>query len=170
VVNSFLQKEQTMNLKPFFLLCCLAVSTIVVAQTKPAKPVAKPVQKFIPPKLKTSLGAANDTVITTTAEGAARLVNLPLLVTDGKKGVYTISTYQCMYKRKGVTEDEESGKVSPATTIVVQRFTTTPVSEIWRKTIAEQLKPGEEISFFDIVVKDAQNRLMFAPSLKIIVK
>jgi hypothetical protein len=170
VVNSFLQKEQTMNLKPFFLLYCLAVSTIVVAQTKPAKPVAQPVQKFMPPKLKTFLGAAGDTVITTTAEGAIKLINLALSITDGKKGVYSISTYQCMYKRKGVTEDEASGKVSPATTIVVQRFTTTPVSEIWRKTIAEQLKPGEEISFFDIVVKDSQNRLMFAPSLKIIVK
>jgi hypothetical protein len=159
-----------MNLKPFFLLCSLSAFTIAAAQTKPAKAVTHPVQKFIPPKLKTSIGAASDSVITTTMEAAVNLINLPLTITDAKKGVYTISSYQCMYKRRGVTEDEESGKVSPATTIVVQRFTTTPVSEIWRKTISEQLKPGEEISFFDIVVKDTQNHLMFAPSLKIVVK
>jgi hypothetical protein len=38
------------------------------------------------------------------------------------------------------------------------------------KTITEQLKPGEEIFFFDVVVKDAQGRLMFAPNLKLVIQ
>ncbi len=160
-----------MNLKPFFLLCCLAVSIASNAQTKPVKPATAPaVQKFKLPKLYTSLGTKKDTLITAGVDETTALINQPLSVTDDKKAVYTISSYQCLYKRKAVTEDEESGKVSPITSIVVQQFKTTPLSEIWRKTISEQLKAGEEITFFDIVVKDAQNRLMFAPSLKISVK
>jgi hypothetical protein len=160
-----------MNLKPLFLLCCLAVSTVAISQTKPAKPATNPtVQKFKPPKLYISLGAKKDTLITASIDETTTLINQPLSITDDKKGVYTISSYQCLYKRRAVTEDEETGKVSPTTSIVVQRFSTTPISEIWRTTIAQQLKPGEEITFFDVVVKDVQNRLMFAPSLKIIVK
>lgn len=161
-----------MQVKYLLSFCCFAavLTGTAVAQTKPAKPAVAPVQKFKPPKLYTSLGAKKDSLVTVNAEEAIALIAQPLTITDDKKGVYTISSYQCLYKRKAVTEDEESGKVSPITSIVVQRFTATPLSEIWRKTITEQLKPGEEISFFDIVVKDAQNRLMFAPALKMIIK
>lgn len=161
-----------MNFKYVVSLCCFAVVITgnALAQTKPAKPVATAVQKFKPPKLYTSLGSKKDTIITLSIDETIALISQQLAVTDDKKGLYTLSSYQCLYKRKGVTEDEESGKVSPITSIVVQRFSTTPLSEIWRKTISEQLKAGEEISFFDIVVKDAQNRLMFAPGLKIVVK
>lgn len=162
-----------MQFKHLLSLCCftaILTGNMVMAQTKPAKPAAQPVQKFKPPKLYTSLGTKKDTLLTVSAGEATALINQPLVVTDDKKAVYAVSSYQCMYKRKAVTEDEETGKVSPITSIVVQRFTTTPLSEIWRKTISEQLKAGEEISFFDIVVKDAQNRLMFAPGLKIVVK
>ncbi len=157
-----------MNLKPLFLLYCLAVSTVAISQTKPA--TNPTVQKFKPPKLYISLGTKKDTLITASVDETTALINQPLSITDDKKGVYTISSYQCLYKRRAVTEDEETGKVSPTTSIVVQRFSTTPISEIWRTTIAQQLKAGEEITFFDVVIKDAQGRLMFAPSLKIIVK
>lgn len=159
-----------MNIKYLFFLCCLCLTGAAVAQNKPVKPAPKPVQKFLPPKLHTSIGTQKDSVVTAGVSEVTNLITLPLVVTDDKKNSYTVSSYQCIYKRKAVTEDEESGKVSPVTSIVVQRFTTTPLSEIWRKTISEQLKAGEEISFFDIVVKDAQNHLMFAPNIKILVK
>lgn len=159
-----------MNIKYLFFLCCLCFAAGTMAQNKPVKPVAKPVQKFMPPKLYTSIGFKKDSVITAGVDEVTSLINQPLVITDDKKNTYTVSSYQCIYKRKAVTEDEESGKVSPITSIVAQRFSTTPLSEVWRKTISEQLKAGEEISFFDIVVKDAQNHLMFAPAIKILVK
>ena len=168
--NFVFTKKQSMNLKSLFVLCCLSVTGFAIAQTKPAKPTTQPVQKFKLPKLYTSLGAKKDTIITASVDEAITLINQALSVTDDKKGIYAITSYQCLYKRKAVTEDEETGKVSPTTSMVVQQFKTTPLSEIWRKTIGEQLKAGEEITFFDVVVKDVQNRLMFAPSLKIIVK
>lgn len=162
-----------MYLKTIAAFCILffATANTGIAQTKPVKPATQPiVQKFKPPKLYTSLGAKKDTLITASINETTALINQAITVTDDKKGVYTVSSYQCLYKRKAVTEDEETGKVSPTTSIVVQRFTTTPLSEIWRTTISQQLKAGEEITFFDIVVKDGQGRLMFAPTLKITVK
>jgi len=152
------------------LFCLLAVTGVAAAQrTKPGTAKEVPVQKFKPPKLKCSLGNRSDTVAVPVDE-ATLLIARPLVITDDKKTLYTISSYQCLYKSKGVTEDEESGKVSPVTSVVAQVFKTTPLSEVWVRTIAEQLKSGEEISFYDIVVKDPQGHLMFAPNLKLVVQ
>ena len=157
------------------VVCTLSLSAAFAQKPKPAttKPVAaKPggFQKYTPPKLTSMLGIRSDSV-TVVLEEALQLVKLPLKVTDDKKNVYTISSYQAMYKRKAVTEDEEmTGKVTPITSTVIDNFKTTPLSPIWIKILTEQLRIGEELYFFDIVVKDAQGRLMFAPELRIKVK
>jgi hypothetical protein len=155
------------------VLCCLLAVTAVATAQKPkaGKPaVSTVIPKFKLPKFKTTIGNSTDSTITVSVDEALHLIELPLTVTDDKKLAYTINTYQCLYKRKGVTEDEESGKVSPTTTVVAQQFRSTPLSEVWRKTLTEQLKAGEEIFFFEVVVKDAQGRLMFAPNLKLVVQ
>ena len=127
-------------------------------------------QKFTPPKLISMLGIRSDSAVVYREE-ALQLINLPLRVTDDKKGNYTITSYQVLYRRRGVTETEDmSGKTSPTTTTVISNFKTTPLSPIWIKTLTEQLRIGEELYFFDIVAKDAQGRLMFAPDLRIKVK
>ena len=153
------------------LFCLLLITTAAIAQKpKPGKPKeVVTVQKFKPPKLKCTLGNRFDTTVVPVDE-ALLLVKLPLVITDDKKTAYTISSYQCMYKRKGVTEDEQSGKISATSNVVAQLFKTTPLSDIWITTISEQLKSGEEIGFFDIVVKDAQGHLMFAPNLKLVIQ
>jgi len=159
----------------FTVVCTLSLSALFAQKPKPVttKPVVtKPggFQKYMPPKLTSMLGIRSDSV-TVALEEALQLVKLPLKVTDDKKNVYTISSYQAMYKRKAVTEDEEmTGKVTPITSTVIDNFKTTPLSPIWIKILTEQLRIGEELYFFDIVVKDAQGRLMFAPELRIKVK
>ena len=45
-----------------------------------------------------------------TKEEAAQLIALPLKITDAKKNAYTIDSYQFLYKRKSVVQDEETGK------------------------------------------------------------
>ena len=129
------------------LSCLLAFSTMAIAQ----KPKPANTQKFVLPKLKIALGSRSDSVLTVSVDEAIDLINKPLTVTDDKKAVYTITSYQCLYKRKSVTEDEESGKVSPVSSMVAQTFKTTPLSAIWIKTISEQLKAGEECRWpFDV--------------------
>jgi hypothetical protein len=140
----------------------------VAALAQPPKTPARgtPVQKFKPPKLTSSLGTRSDSVIVSVDE-ASNLISLPIKVTDDKKNNYTVSTFQCLYRRKGVTEDEVTGKVTPTSSIVAKQFTGSTLSTIWVTTIQQQLQPGEEILFFDIVAKDAQGRLMFAPNIKL---
>jgi hypothetical protein len=160
----------------FTVVCVLCLSVVFAQKPKPvaAKPVvSKPAgfQKYTPPKLTSMLGIRSGDSVTVVLEEALQLVKLPLRVIDDKKNVYTISSYQAMYKRRGVTESEDmSGKTAPVMTTVIDNFKTTPLSSIWIKSLTEQLKIGEELYFFDIVVKDAQGRLMFAPDLRIKIK
>lgn len=153
------------RLKYLFTGFLLLQVTLVLAQ-RPTKPVAV---KWKPPVVNTWLGSNKDTV-ELQAEEVIQLVSVPLTITDAKKAAYPIVSYQCLYRRRGVTENEETGKTSPTTTIVAQTFRTTPLSKIWIKTISDQLKSGEEVYFFDVVSKDAQGKFFFAPNLLLKVK
>lgn len=146
-----------------------ALASISLAQKPKPVPAKQPVQKFKPPKLTTMLGIRTDSAAVLVEE-ALQLINLPLKITDDKKNPYSISSYQLLYKRKAVTEDEETGKVSPTSSSVAQLFRETPITGIWKKTLYEQVKKGDELYFFDVIVKDAQGRYMFAPDLRISVK
>jgi len=142
----------------------LSSNNLKAQSTNPA--TTKTFQKFKPPKLTTTLGIRSDSAVVTKSE-AVQLVTLPLKITDDKKNVYTISSYQVMYKRKAVTEDEETGKVTPVFSNVSDLFKETPLPPLWKNILKEQLKQGEELFFFDIIVKDTQGRIMYAPTLKI---
>lgn len=126
-------------------------------------------QKFKPPRLYSSIGAYKDTTPITVAE-AERVISLPLKIVDDRKSDYNVSSYQFMYKRKAVTEDEKTGKVSPTTSISADRFTASPLPELWIKTVRERVTAGEELFFFDIIVKDSQGRVMYAPNIRLLVK
>ena len=136
---------------------------------KTVKPNQHTSQKFKPPKLYTTLGIRSDTVAVVVEE-AIQLIRIPLKITDDKKNLYTISSYQFLYKRRTVSEDEKTGKAVPASSIVSDLFRSTPLPDLWKNLLTEQIKPGEELFFFDIIVTDASGRFMFAPNLKLLVK
>lgn len=152
------------------ILFSLFLSVMVLfAFAQPPRTVKPPVQKFKPPKVKTYWGLQTDSAIVNRQE-VLQMLAAPIRVTDDKKAVYTITSYQFLYRKKTVTEDEETGKISPAQSMVSSLFRVTPLPEIWRNTITEQLQSGEELHYFDVIVKDAQGRLFFAPDLKIKIK
>ncbi len=159
------------NIVKIILTVVLSTTLSIVLAQKPKPTTVKPTgfQKFTPPKLTSMLGIRTDTA-TVYVEEAVQLVKLPLRITDDKKSVYTISSYRAMYKRKAVTEDEQSGKVTPIMSNVSDLFRETPLSALWIKILTEQMRPGEELHFYDIVAKDAHGRLMFAPELRIKIK
>lgn len=157
------------NVVPIALAVMLSATAGTIQAQKPKPGTTKPVaQKFKPPKLTCMLGVHTDSATVVYEEGI-QLINLPLRITDDKKNPYSVSSYQLMYKQAGVTEEERGDKtvVVPATRSLVQLFRETPITGIWKKTISEQLKPGDELYFFDIIVKDSQGRFMFAPDLRI---
>ena len=158
-----------------FLYCLLLASCIsfsVLAQSvkKPVKNnTITPVTKFKPPVVKTFLGR-NEKEATVTVDEANQLVNLPLKITDDKNNVYTISSYQFMYKKKSVIENEETGKKEIVFGTTADLFKSTPLPKVWQDNINGGIQKGEELFFFDVIVNDKLNRKFFAPNIKIIVK
>ena len=149
----------------FFLLMTAS------SQTKKStnKVTISSITKFKPPVVKTFLGR-NEKVATVTVDEANQLVNLPLRITDDKNNTYPISTYQFMYKKKSIVEDEESGRKRVVFGTTADRFFANPLPKVWKDNISGGLQKDEELYFFDILVTDKQNRKFFAPDLKIIVK
>lgn len=161
-----------MNVKELGLLL-FALFLLVAASAQTKKPVKNnvvtPVTKFKPPEVKTFLGR-NEKEATVTVDEANQLVNLPLRIVDAQNNAYGISSYQFMYKKKSVIEDEESGRRSTVFTNTADLFKVTPLPKVWKENISGGLQKGEELFFFDIVVNDKQNRKFYAPNVKIIIK
>lgn len=124
------------------------------------------VPKFKPPVVKSYLGI-NTNGATVTTQEAQQLITLPLKITDAKKNIYAVESYHFLYKKKGVIQDEKTGKKSTIFTIVSNLFKTTPLPKTWADNIKDGFQKDEELYFFDIVVKDTKNRKFFAPDLKI---
>lgn len=127
------------------------------------------VAKFKPPVVKSYLGI-NTNGATVTKEEASQLITLPLKIKDDKKNIYTVDSYQFLYKRKSVIQDEETGRKQTTFTTVAGRFSKTPLPKIWVDNLKDGFQKDEELYFFDIVVKDKTNRKFFAPDLKITIQ
>ena len=105
--------------------------------------------------------------VSPTAAAAAQLFSQPIRIIDDKNVGYLISSYQFAYKRIGITEDEVTGKISPQSEIVANRFYSAILPLVWQNNIKETLQKGEELYFFDIVVISSAGFRFYAPDLKI---
>jgi hypothetical protein len=132
-------------------------------------PVITRVPKFKPPVVQTFLGIRSNGAAVTPDE-ATQLVALPLKIIDAKKNIYTIESYQFLYKRKGVIQDEETGKKENTFTMVADVFRATPLPQVWINNLQEGLQKDEQLYFFDILVKDNAGRKFYAPELKILIQ
>ena len=151
-------------LLPFLLI---AFTSLYAQKTKPTKPTT--FVKYKVPKLTTMLGSFKDTS-NIAAQLADSIIGMPIKVTDAKNVIYTISSYQFLYKKIVTTEDENTAKASKTSSIKSSLFKTSPLPELWLNAVRENLKAGEELFFFAVVVKDPQGRIMYAPDLKLILK
>ena len=127
------------------------------------------VKKFKPPVVKVVWGKRSNGDTVTVPE-ANELIGLPLKVTDDKNGVYTVSSYHLLYKRKGSILNQETGRERVIFTTVSDIFKETPLPEGWIKGLKGYFQSDEELLFFDIVVKDQNNRIFFAPNLKLYIE
>lgn len=146
----------------FLFFPCLQAA----AQKTPPKAVAG-AQKYKPPRLYTYLGDYKDSASVTVTIAEA-IIGARLKVVDDAKNEYSISSYQLLYKKRTVTEDEKTGKPLPASSIVSNLFKKSPLPALWIEKIREEIIPGEELFFFDVIVKDSKGRVMYAPNLKIL--
>lgn len=147
----------------YILTTVLAFTALLVSAQKP---VVTKVPKFRPPTVKTFLGINQDSASVTQLE-AKQLVAIPLRIVDDKNNLYPIVSYRFLYRRKGTVQNEETGKTEIVFTIVTDQFDASPLPKLWSENISETLKEGEQLYFFDILVKDSKGRVFFAPDLKI---
>jgi hypothetical protein len=154
----------------FFVSLFLLSQLLVAAQVRRPKPATTGTARQKQAPVKSFWGSYTGTKNTCSAAQGQQLVSLPLIIKDAKDSMYKISSYQFGYRRIGITEDEATGKTSPQTDLVAQRFTQTPLSALWQSNITEQLHKGEELLFFDIIVFDKNGRRFFAPELKITIE
>jgi hypothetical protein len=162
----------------FILWLMLAYSTSMAqspqktANNKPASkpPIAAPKPKQPQPMVKSTWGKYGGSNNMLAAEEAKQLLSQPIVITDEKSVTYQLHSYQFGYRRRGVTENEQTGEVTPQSDMVIQLFKTTPLPELWQNNISETLHKDEELYFFDVIVYDKNGKLFFAPELKIIIK
>ncbi len=147
----------------------MAAGFLSNAQTPAKKPVITKIEKFKPPVVITYLGV-NTNGASVARDEANQLITLPLKITDAKANTYSMDSYHLLYKRKGVIADEQTGRKQVAFTTISQLFEKTPLPQIWIDNIQNGFQTGEELYFFDIVVKDKAGRKFFAPDLKITIQ
>lgn len=154
-----------MKYKYFLIAISIVLAEMPVIAQK--KPIARKttVVKYKIPKMSTLLGTYKDSVALPVAE-VLTILGQPLKIIDVNQQVYSITNMQFLYRKRVVSETED-GKAIPAVSVVSQSFKSTPLPETWLSSIREQLKKGEELYFFDIIVKDTKGHILYAPNLKI---
>ncbi len=151
----------------FFIIILLSGFTVFTSSAQDGA-VTK-FQKFKPPVVKSYLGV-NTNGAAVTIDEANQLIALPLKITDDKNNTFTIQSYGFVYTRKGVVEDEETGKKKINFTTLADKFKTTPLPKVWVDNLKNGFQKDEQLYFYDIVVTDNKDRKFFAPDLKITIK
>ena len=158
------------KLTVFLLSSLLIISTF--SQSSPrthSKSTSKSLHPALPLKLKTMLGKNVDGAIISVEEGL-QLLDSPLKIIDDKNIPFNILSYNLMYKRKGLIQNDATGRDEVAFTSIGDRFTKTPLSATWIKLIKNTLKKDEQLYFYDIIIKDRMGRKTFAPDLRLEIK
>ena len=139
-------------MKYFKIIGLLLFASSTFLYTSAQKDVITKVPHFKPPVVKVSLGdIGSDSLVNVQAASAS--LPMVLKVTDVKGANYPIESYQFVYTKKGVIKDDQTGKLLPTSTIQASRFFISPLPKVWSDNVSNSLHPGEEIYFFDIVVK-----------------
>ncbi len=151
-----------------FILLLLLCFTGIVSNAQ-IKTAPKPIVKFKPPKLSVSLGGFKDSSFIA-PQVADSIIGLPLKIVDEKNIAYTLSSYQFLYRKIVVSENEATGKAYNTTSVKSSLFKVSPLPTLWLKAVRELPRPGEEYIFFDIIVKDNKGRFMYAPNVKLTIR
>ena len=151
-----------------FCLLLLFCTASLVSNAQEKEVITK-VKKFKPPVVQTIWGNSTNNAKVSRDE-AIKMLSLPIKIIDSTRQNYTVDNYRFLYRSKSFIENEQTGKKEISFTVTSDKFTTTPLSKVWIDNLKRSLLPDEELFFFDVLVKDNQGRLFFAPDLKITIQ
>lgn len=99
------------------------------------------------------------------------MIDTAIWVMDEQKQRYTIRSFRVNYFSNDQYEDETTGKLKTRRNLLSKEFReTNMLSDLWKQSIYESLKPKDEILIDLISVKDKQGRIFYAPDIKISVQ
>lgn len=151
--------------KPVFMKKCLLFFFVVAAmmanaQTTKNKPAAEPVI----PKVAVSIGGYKGGNIS--GDILSTIVDSSITVKDSKGIAYEVVRFRVLYKFKSTYDDPETGQKKTFNDMRTNDFTNTPViSELWRQSIKDNIKGGDEMILDNIIVRLKNGTKLMAPSL-----
>jgi hypothetical protein len=150
-----------------FKLILVVIVACFAMETNAQKP--KPATAIKQIKFKTTIGGYknNDSIYAVVADS---VIGMKLTIRDDKNKVYEVSSYEFLYRKFVTSEDEATGKAYRTSHVRSQLFKATPLKKTWLDFVREDLKAGEELHFFAVIVKDGKGNVMYAPDLKLTVK
>ncbi|MFT3746802.1 MAG: hypothetical protein QM768_00730 [Agriterribacter sp.] len=151
-------------MKKIFLCIILSGIGYAMAQTKaPVKSGAKAKPVF--PKINMSIGGLKGGDIS--PEMLSKIVDSVLIAKDENATTYSIVRFRLFYKFKSTYQDEESGQKKSSDDMRTSDFTNTSVlPELWRASIKDNIKKGDEMIFDNIIVVLKNGSKIMAPSIK----
>ena len=151
----------------FLKIILFIFSILLVANVHAQKPAT--VKSIKPIKFISSIGGYknNDFLPLVIADS---IIGMPLKITDEKNKVYELSSYEFLYRKIVTSEDENTGKAYKSTSVRASLFKVTPLTTKWLNFVREELKLGEELHFFAVIVKDGKGNVMYAPEIKLTIK
>jgi hypothetical protein len=153
-------------MKIFLIL--LAFTVIVFSGLgQAAKKSAQP-QSGVP-KLVVSLGGNSGGNLNT--DLFVKLVDSALSVKDEKGNKYTITRFRINYSFQSTYRDSETDEVKTMKDLRVYDFYDTPMlSEVWRASIRDNAKKGDEVIINNVIVKLKNGKKFMAPEWKATLK
>jgi hypothetical protein len=153
----------------FIVIAFIMIGNIAFAQKPNTKTNIAKIKVY-----ETVWGGLKGNNITITPEIARDVIQKNIVVVDEKRTPMPIVRFSLLYRKFGMaeeeTEDGPTGKPIPTYTTSIGDFTNNKLTPSWITNTTDQLKKGDELVLFDIVIKDANGRNAFAPQLKILIR
>ncbi|MBX3257785.1 MAG: hypothetical protein KF862_26890 [Chitinophagaceae bacterium] len=147
-------------MKKLLLFFVLALATSANAQTQKPKSSA-PAEPAIP-KVTVSIGGYKGGNIT--SDILSGIVDSSVTVRDGKGTTYQVVRFRVLYKFKSTYDDPDTGQKKAFDDMRTNDFSNTAVmSELWRQSIKDNVKKGDEMIFDNIIVKLKNGTRLMAP-------
>lgn len=116
------------------------------------------------PKITVSIGNVNGGSIT--AESLSKIVDSALTAKDASGNKYAVVRFRVLYKFKSTYQDQNTGEKKSTDDMRTNNFTNTSVMpELWRQSIKDNVKTGDEMIIDDIMVKLKNGSKLMVPSI-----
>lgn len=100
-----------------------------------------------------------------------RFIDSTLVVKDEKNFTYPVARFTAGYKFTSSYEDEETGEKKTTNDFRSQEYTDdNHMSELWRQSIKDNIRAGDELILFNIMVRMKNGKKMLVPQISFKVK